>query len=130
MVEKDSNHNVPNTHSAIILRFPLESQLDISITYHLQTNGQNERTIPTWKDMPRSGVINSGNGWVNQLPQSNPFTTITNTRYQGLHQLRALYGRSANHLLMGRNRKKPNSLVQNLFMKQLRKPYRSRTSYK
>ena len=64
--------------------------------------------------MPRSGMINPRNCWVNHLPQLNSFTTIAITRYQRLHQLRALYGRSANHLLMSRNREKPNLLVQKL----------------
>ena len=56
--------------------------------------------------MPRSGMINSKNGWVNHLPQLNSFTTIAITRYQRLHHLRALYGQSANHLLTGQKSEK------------------------
>ena len=56
--------------------------------------------------MPRSGMIKSKNGWVNHFPQLNSFTTIAITRYQRLHHLRALYGRSANHLLTGQKSEK------------------------
>nr|GEV81105.1 putative reverse transcriptase domain-containing protein [Tanacetum cinerariifolium] len=38
----------------------LGTQLDMSTTYHLQTDGQNERTIQTLKDMLRACVIDFG----------------------------------------------------------------------
>ncbi|GKF34550.1 hypothetical protein Tco_0107750, partial [Tanacetum coccineum] len=46
----------------------LGTQLDLSTTYHPQTNGQSERTIQTLKDMLRACVINFGNGWDRYLP--------------------------------------------------------------
>ncbi|GJY74549.1 putative reverse transcriptase domain-containing protein [Tanacetum coccineum] len=46
----------------------LGTNLDISIAYHPQTDGQSERTIQTLKDMLRACVIDFGNGWVRHLP--------------------------------------------------------------
>ncbi|GJT85404.1 putative reverse transcriptase domain-containing protein [Tanacetum coccineum] len=46
----------------------LGTSLDMSTTYHPQTDGQSERTIQTLKDMLRAGVIDFGKGWVNHLP--------------------------------------------------------------
>ncbi|GJY61204.1 putative reverse transcriptase domain-containing protein [Tanacetum coccineum] len=46
----------------------LGTNLDMSTAYHLQTDGQNERTIQTLEDMLRACVINFGKGWVNHLP--------------------------------------------------------------
>ncbi|GKE56903.1 putative reverse transcriptase domain-containing protein [Tanacetum coccineum] len=41
----------------------LGTSLDMSTAYHLQTDGQSERTIQTLKDMLCSCVINFGKGW-------------------------------------------------------------------
>ncbi|GJV57991.1 putative reverse transcriptase domain-containing protein [Tanacetum coccineum] len=41
----------------------LGTNLDMSIAYHLQTDGQSERTIQTLEDMLRACVIDFGNGW-------------------------------------------------------------------
>ncbi|GKE79136.1 putative reverse transcriptase domain-containing protein [Tanacetum coccineum] len=46
----------------------LGMNLDMSTTYHPQTNGQCERTIQTLEDMLRACVIDFGKGWVNHLP--------------------------------------------------------------
>nr|GEV65593.1 putative reverse transcriptase domain-containing protein [Tanacetum cinerariifolium] len=45
----------------------LGTQLDMSIAYHPQTDGQSERTTQTLKDMLRAYVIDFGNGWDRQL---------------------------------------------------------------
>ncbi|GJZ98982.1 putative reverse transcriptase domain-containing protein [Tanacetum coccineum] len=50
------------------LQKALGTNLDMSTTYHPQTNGQSERTIQTLKDMLRACVIDFGKGWVNHLP--------------------------------------------------------------
>nr|GEZ96745.1 putative reverse transcriptase domain, ribonuclease H-like domain, aspartic peptidase domain protein [Tanacetum cinerariifolium] len=42
--------------------------LDMSIAYHLETDGQSERTIQTLEDMLRACVIDFGKGWVKHLP--------------------------------------------------------------
>ncbi|GJR78735.1 putative reverse transcriptase domain-containing protein [Tanacetum coccineum] len=46
----------------------LGTNLDMSIAYHPQTDGQSERTIQTLEDMLRACVIDFGNGWVIHLP--------------------------------------------------------------
>ncbi|GJT40411.1 putative reverse transcriptase domain-containing protein [Tanacetum coccineum] len=44
------------------------TQLDMSTSYHPQTDGQSERTIQTLEDMLRACVIYFGNGWERHLP--------------------------------------------------------------
>ncbi|GJS79049.1 putative reverse transcriptase domain-containing protein [Tanacetum coccineum] len=44
------------------------TQLDMSMAYHLQTDGQSKRTIQTLEDMLRVCVIDFGNGWERHLP--------------------------------------------------------------
>ncbi|GJZ71269.1 putative reverse transcriptase domain-containing protein [Tanacetum coccineum] len=46
----------------------LGTQLDMSTTYHPETNGQSERTIQTLKDMLCVCVIDFGKGWERHLP--------------------------------------------------------------
>ncbi|GKB92900.1 putative reverse transcriptase domain-containing protein [Tanacetum coccineum] len=46
----------------------LDTRLDMSTTYHPQTDGQSERTIQTLEDMLRACVIDFGNGWDRHLP--------------------------------------------------------------
>nr|GEU81105.1 putative reverse transcriptase domain-containing protein [Tanacetum cinerariifolium] len=46
----------------------LGTQLDMSTTYHPQTDGQSERTIQTLEDMLRACVIEFGKGWEKHLP--------------------------------------------------------------
>ncbi|GJS67631.1 retrotransposon protein, putative, ty3-gypsy subclass [Tanacetum coccineum] len=50
------------------LQKALGTNLDMSITYHPQTNEQSERTIQTLEDMLRACAIDSGKDWVNHLP--------------------------------------------------------------
>ncbi|GJS10417.1 putative reverse transcriptase domain-containing protein [Tanacetum coccineum] len=50
------------------LRYALGTQLDMSMAYHPETDGQNERTIQTLKDMLRAYVIDFGKGWERHLP--------------------------------------------------------------
>ncbi|GJS65480.1 putative reverse transcriptase domain-containing protein [Tanacetum coccineum] len=46
----------------------LGTQLDMSMAYHPETDGQSERTIQTLKDMLRACVIYFGKGWERHLP--------------------------------------------------------------
>ncbi|GKD41379.1 putative reverse transcriptase domain-containing protein [Tanacetum coccineum] len=46
----------------------LGTQLDMSMTYHPQTDGQSERTIQALEDMLRSCVMDFGKGWDRHLP--------------------------------------------------------------
>ncbi|GKG09076.1 reverse transcriptase domain-containing protein, partial [Tanacetum coccineum] len=50
------------------LQKALATNLDMSISYHLQTDEQSERTIQTLEDMLRAYVIDFRKGWVNHLP--------------------------------------------------------------
>ncbi|GKB55079.1 putative reverse transcriptase domain-containing protein, partial [Tanacetum coccineum] len=46
----------------------LGTRLDMSTTYHPQTNGQSERTIQTLEDMLRTCVLDFEKGWDRHLP--------------------------------------------------------------
>nr|GEV29528.1 putative reverse transcriptase domain-containing protein [Tanacetum cinerariifolium] len=50
------------------LQNALGTRLDMSTTYHPETDGQSERTIQTLEDMLRACAINFGKGWVNHFP--------------------------------------------------------------
>ncbi|GKC16624.1 putative reverse transcriptase domain-containing protein [Tanacetum coccineum] len=50
------------------LQNALGNNLDMSIAYHPQTDGQSKRTIQTLEDMLRACAIDFGKGWVNHLP--------------------------------------------------------------
>nr|GFC96336.1 putative reverse transcriptase domain-containing protein [Tanacetum cinerariifolium] len=49
------------------LQKALGTSLDMSTTYHPETNGQSERTIQTLEDMLHACVIDFEKGWVNHL---------------------------------------------------------------
>ncbi|GKF74749.1 putative reverse transcriptase domain-containing protein [Tanacetum coccineum] len=44
------------------------TQLDMSTTYHPETDAQSERPIQTLEDMLRACVIDFGKGWERHLP--------------------------------------------------------------
>nr|GEY95153.1 putative reverse transcriptase domain-containing protein [Tanacetum cinerariifolium] len=46
----------------------LGTRLDMSTTYHLETNEKSKRTIQTLEDMLRACMIDFGNGWERHLP--------------------------------------------------------------
>ncbi|GJT97126.1 putative reverse transcriptase domain-containing protein [Tanacetum coccineum] len=46
----------------------LGTRLDMSTAYHLETDGQSERTIQTLEDMLRTCVLDFGKGWDKHLP--------------------------------------------------------------
>ncbi|GJY69108.1 putative reverse transcriptase domain-containing protein [Tanacetum coccineum] len=50
------------------LQEALGMNLDMSTTYHSQTDGQSERTIQTLEDMLRACVIDFGSSWDRHLP--------------------------------------------------------------
>ncbi|GKF00495.1 reverse transcriptase domain-containing protein [Tanacetum coccineum] len=75
------------------LQKALGTNLDMSTAYHLETDGQSERTIQTLEDMLRACVINFGNGWVKHLPL---FKFSYNNSYHASIKaapFKALYGR-------------------------------------
>ncbi|GJX23672.1 putative reverse transcriptase domain-containing protein [Tanacetum coccineum] len=73
-----SKHGVPvliisdrdgkfTSHFWKFLNKALGTRLDMSITYHPETDGQSERTIQTLKDMLRACVLDFGKGWDKHL---------------------------------------------------------------
>nr|GFD35273.1 putative reverse transcriptase domain-containing protein [Tanacetum cinerariifolium] len=50
------------------LQNALGTRLDMSTTYHPETDDQSERTIQTLEDMLRACAIDFGKGWVNHFP--------------------------------------------------------------
>nr|GEX27471.1 reverse transcriptase domain-containing protein [Tanacetum cinerariifolium] len=50
------------------LQSALGTQLDMSMAYHPETDGQSERTIQTLEDMLRACVKDFGKGWEKHLP--------------------------------------------------------------
>ncbi|GJW87030.1 putative reverse transcriptase domain-containing protein [Tanacetum coccineum] len=50
------------------LQSALGTQLDMSTTYHPESDGQSERTIQTLEDMIRACVIDFGKGWERHIP--------------------------------------------------------------
>nr|GEV68186.1 reverse transcriptase domain-containing protein [Tanacetum cinerariifolium] len=57
----------PNMKAIIAEYNALGTQLDMSATYHPETDGQSERTIQTLEDMLRACVIDFGKGWEKHL---------------------------------------------------------------
>ncbi|GJU32495.1 putative reverse transcriptase domain-containing protein [Tanacetum coccineum] len=71
----------------------LGNQLDMSMAYHLQTDGQSERTIQTLEDMLRACVTDFGKGWDRHLPLVEfSYTNIYHTSIKAT-PFEALYGR-------------------------------------
>nr|GEU95870.1 reverse transcriptase domain-containing protein [Tanacetum cinerariifolium] len=75
------------------LQKALGIHLDLSTTYHPQTDGQSERTIQTLEDMLRACVIDFENGWDRHLPlvefsYNNSYHTCIKAA-----PFKALYGR-------------------------------------
>ncbi|GJZ79299.1 putative reverse transcriptase domain-containing protein [Tanacetum coccineum] len=71
----------------------LGTNLDISTTYHPQTDGQSKRTIQTLEDMLHDCVIDFGNCWVKHLPLVK--FSYNNSYYASIKAapFEALYGR-------------------------------------
>nr|GEW48189.1 reverse transcriptase domain-containing protein [Tanacetum cinerariifolium] len=63
--DHDSHFTSSNWKS---LQIALDTQLDMSTAYHLETDGQSERSIQTHEDMLRACAINFGKGWEKHLP--------------------------------------------------------------
>ncbi|GJW66565.1 putative reverse transcriptase domain-containing protein [Tanacetum coccineum] len=70
----------------------LGTQLDMSTTYHPETDGQSERTIQTLEDMLRACVIDFGKGWERHLPlvefsyNNSYHANIKSTPFEIIHE--------------------------------------------
>ncbi|GJS83803.1 reverse transcriptase domain-containing protein [Tanacetum coccineum] len=74
------------------LQNALGTQLDMSTTYHPETDGQSERTIQTLEDMLQACVIDFVNDWINDLPLVEIFIqpTVINARIRHTDRKTAL----------------------------------------
>nr|GEV21824.1 hypothetical protein [Tanacetum cinerariifolium] len=73
----------------------LGTNLDMSIVYHPQTDGQSKRTIQNLKDMLRAYTIDFGKGWVNSLPLVKfPYNNSYHASIKAA-PFEALYGRKS-----------------------------------
>ncbi|GKA43797.1 putative reverse transcriptase domain-containing protein [Tanacetum coccineum] len=75
------------------LQEALGTRLDMSTTYHPQTDGQSERTIQTLEDMLRAYVVDFGSSWDTHLPLIE--FSYTNSYHTSVKcaPFKALYGR-------------------------------------
>ncbi|GKE56536.1 putative reverse transcriptase domain-containing protein [Tanacetum coccineum] len=55
----------------------LGTDISMSTAYHLETDGQSERTIQTLQDMLRACVIDFGKGWVKYFPLGQSWRSST-----------------------------------------------------
>ncbi|GKA56582.1 putative reverse transcriptase domain-containing protein [Tanacetum coccineum] len=75
----------------------LGTRLDMSTTYHPQTDDQSERTIQTLEDMLRACVIDFGNGWDKHLPLVDSHITTVIILASRLHHLKHSMVASVDH---------------------------------
>nr|GEY95138.1 putative reverse transcriptase domain-containing protein [Tanacetum cinerariifolium] len=86
------------------------ASLDMGTAYHLEIDGQNERTIQTLKDMLRACSIDFGKGWVNQFPLVEFSYNIAITPTSRPHHSKRFMVESVVHLFVGPKLEKLNSL--------------------
>ncbi|GJT32255.1 putative reverse transcriptase domain-containing protein, partial [Tanacetum coccineum] len=81
----------------------LGTQLDMSMTYHPETDGQSERTIQTLKDMLRACVLDFRKNWDRHLPlvefsyNNNYHTSIKAAPFEALVKLKVSPWRGVVH---------------------------------
>jgi len=79
------------------LQQAIGTKLNLSTTFHPQTDGQSERTIQTLEDLLRSCLLEFGGNWEDLLPlvefNNSHQTTI------GMAPYEALYGRKCRTLI-------------------------------
>nr|GFC38458.1 putative reverse transcriptase domain-containing protein [Tanacetum cinerariifolium] len=83
------------------LQNTLGTRLDMSTTYHPETDSQSERTIQTLEDMLRAYAINFGKGWVNHLPLVDFSYKTAITLLSRPHHLKHFMVESAVRLFVG-----------------------------
>ncbi|GKE86582.1 putative reverse transcriptase domain-containing protein [Tanacetum coccineum] len=88
----------------------LRTRLDMSTTYHPQTDGQSERTIQTLKDMLRACVIDFGGNWdvhlsLAEFSYNNSYhSSIRCAPFEALYGRKSVRGRQKSY---ADNRRKP-----------------------
>ncbi|GJW84208.1 putative reverse transcriptase domain-containing protein [Tanacetum coccineum] len=97
---------ISDRHSCFTSRFwqsmqeALGTRLDMSTAYHLQTDGQSERTINTLEDMLRACILDFGGIWDVHLPLVE--FSYNNSYHSSVRcaPFGALYGRKCRSLIM------------------------------
>nr|GEY92572.1 putative reverse transcriptase domain-containing protein [Tanacetum cinerariifolium] len=79
----------------------LGTQLNLSIAYHPEMDGQSKRMIQTLEDMLRACAIDFGNSWDRHLPLSNSPTITAIMRASRLHHSRHSMGESVDRQSAG-----------------------------
>nr|GFB40588.1 putative reverse transcriptase domain-containing protein [Tanacetum cinerariifolium] len=97
------------------------TRLDMSTTYHPETDGQSERTIQTLEDMLRACVIDFGNGWERHLPLVEFSSTTVTMPVLKLPHSRHFMVKSVDHPFVRTRSEMPSSPILNLFMKKSRR---------
>ncbi|GKA90057.1 putative reverse transcriptase domain-containing protein [Tanacetum coccineum] len=90
----------PEVEPPELMQKALGTRLDMSTTYHPQTDGQSERTIQTLEDMLRACVLDFGGSWDVHLPLVE---FSYNNRYHSSVRcapFEALYGRKCRSPIM------------------------------
>ncbi|GJZ43715.1 putative reverse transcriptase domain-containing protein [Tanacetum coccineum] len=112
---KFTSHFLRSLHKA------LGTQLDMSTSYHPQSDGQSERTIQTLEDMLRACIFDFGKGWDRHLPLVEfSYNNSYDTNIKAA-PVRRCMGASVDHLFAGLKLGIVSSLAQRLSMRQLRK---------
>ena len=81
------------------LQQSLGTQLNLSTTYHPQTDRQTERTIQTLEDMLRACILDDGGSWDEHLPLVEFAYNNSYHSSIGMASYEALYGRKCRTLL-------------------------------
>nr|GEV37127.1 putative reverse transcriptase domain-containing protein [Tanacetum cinerariifolium] len=108
----------------------LGSRLDMSTTYHPQTDGQSERTIHALNDMLRACVVDFGKGWdkhfsLVEFSYNNSYHTSIKVA-----PFEALYGRKCRSPIYRAEVRDISSLAQRSTMRQLRRSFKSKAIFK
>ncbi|KAI3692763.1 hypothetical protein L6452_32585 [Arctium lappa] len=99
------------------LQKDLGTRVNLSTTYHPQTDGQSERTIKTLEHMLRSCVIDFGGNWDSHLPWWSLPTTIDTIRVLEWHRSKPSMLGSVELPCVGSKRDRNSSLDRRLYRK-------------
>jgi hypothetical protein len=81
------------------LQRAMGTRLNLSTTFHPQTDGQSERTIQTLEDLLRSCVLEFGRNWEDLLPLVEFTYNNSHQTTIGMAPYEALYGRKYRTLI-------------------------------
>ncbi|GKA06772.1 putative reverse transcriptase domain-containing protein, partial [Tanacetum coccineum] len=109
----------------------LGTDLSMSTTYHLETDGQSKRTIQTLEDMLCACVIDFGKGWVKHFPLAEIFIKSVICLHKGPpHLIEALYGEISITCVLGRTAQDRQKSYANLKQKLMEFEVRDRVMLK